>query len=449
MNTDYVMHFVKRFTIILVSAVFLLCTSAQAEINGADTLEWLACASEVIAVGQITRSTTTRGDGGRANEEWILRVTEMIKGPPAREISFRYQNLWNDDISWIRRTAEPMVLLSRAKSDKDWDPTAPAQEKPVDLTIIDLSATAPPVTVAPKNKNAPSFLVPTTARHPFSVLDLQKPPPDLFNGDGRRLTSRDEILAIARTWSKSPITAYLDRNVDPPSDAFEQLYSGSVVLLRVPAEQKYRAELIKLARFGIIYRRSKAVEELAKYPGAETEKLLRSLLNDTSEQQQLDANDVITTIRYPVREAAYKSLEQLGVNVPEMPFERAPKEEEQRQLRGTAWRSSFQGALQGTLPSGWKVFVGHGEGKSIVVEELGNPVKTQDLILLIVDIVKDATRYSVTLVPVEWPRDEMPLGRRLGTYSKGTPNARIFLCTDTMPQEIQAHFIRYYHLEHD
>jgi hypothetical protein len=440
MNTDHVMHFVKRFTIILVSAVFLLCTSVQAEMVRGDTLEWLACASEVIAVGQITRSTTTRDDGGRANEEWILRVTEMIKGPPAREISFRYQNLWNDDISWIRRTAEPMVLLSRAKSDKDWDPTAPAQEKPVDLTIIDLSATAPPVTVAPKNKNAPSFLVPTTARHPFSVLDLQKPPPDLFNRDGRRLTSRDEILAIARTWSKSPITAYLDRNVDPPSDAFEQLYSGSVVLLRVPAEEKYRAEFMKLARSGTTYERGKAAAELAKYPGVETEKLLRSLLDDTSEQPWLLAGDGIATIRYPVREAAYNGLKQFGVDVPELPFERAPKEEERRQLRATTWRSSFQSAL----PSGWQVLsVRDGPTKPIVVEG-GNPVKTRDITIVVVEIGKDSERYNVTLVPLEWPKADMPSGRRLGAQGR-----RIFLFESALPQEVQSHLIRYYGLEHD
>jgi hypothetical protein len=288
--------FVKRLTIVAIGVGFSFCLSARAGINGADTLEWLACASEVVAVGQIANVTTVKGPYDVIYEDCALRATEMIKGTPARDIVFSYRHFRRDDTSWIRPQTELLVFLRHGKSDSE--------------------------------SRIQKLFVPTTDRNPLSVFAVRKPPPDLFDRQRRRLAQRAEILGIARAWAKSPIADYLERDAAFDSDAFRELYAGSAVWLKVPAEEKYRAEFMGLAHSANLYDRIKAAEELGKYPGLETEMLLGKLLDDTTELQSFYAADTIWRVHLPVREGAYNSLKKLGMVLPDLSLERMPTDEE-------------------------------------------------------------------------------------------------------------------------
>lgn len=407
------------------SVAFFSCTRAQAELTGADTIEWLACASEKIAIGQIADSKTVKGPDQVLYEDCLLRVTEMIKGTPEQEIKFCYRHFPHDDTSWIRPRVELLAFLSR------WKDTY-ADER--------IHLYTDPYYEARMHK----FLVPTKGSEQLSVFDLRNPPIDLFDREGRRIMRRDEILAIARTWAKSPILNYLERDAAYDSDAFQQLQSGSAVWLKVPAEEKYRPEFLKLAQSEDVSERTKAAGELGKYPGRETEEVLRRLLDDTTESKSLFAADVIWDVRYPVREAAYRSLKRLGISVPDLAFQRPATPDEKRQLRISYWSNSFRQAL----PPDWKIVsVDDGPTKSIVTEVLnGKTVKTRDVTIVVVQIENNSGGSTLTLVPAEWPQAEIPRGRQLGTYSLGAQGARIFLCDDTLPENAQSHLIRYFHL---
>jgi hypothetical protein len=306
----------RAWTIVAVT----LCMSGpcRGEVTGADTVEWLTCSSEVIATGEITSSLTTLVGGDLFEEDCSLKVNQMIKGPQMQEIRFCYEHYRTDNTSSISLHQQLMVMLCRGKH---------------------------------HDIRKQNLLVPTSSRQPLSLVSLQNPPRDLFNREGRRITRRDEILAIARTWAKSPILNYLERDAAYDSDAFQQLQSGSAVWLKIPAEEKYRPEFIKLAQSENVSERTKAAGELGKYPSRETEEVLRRLLDDKTESESLFAADVIWDVRYPVREAAYHSLKQLGISVPVVPFQRPATPEEKRQLRISYWSNSFRRAL----PPDWKI----------------------------------------------------------------------------------------------
>jgi hypothetical protein len=419
------MNLMKRVAFASIGAALIFCPQTQAEVNGADSLEWLACASEVIVLGQITSSRVEKGPGDVIYEDCVLRVTETIKGKETREISFCYRHFPRDDISWLRPRAELLVFLSR------WQDSY--EDERIHLYVN-------PYYEARMHK----LLVPTQNREPLSVFDLRNPPHHVFDRDGRQLLQRDEILSIARAWAKAPIVNYLERDAAYDSDAFQQLRSGSAVWLKVPAEEKYRPEFMKLARSEDVFERTKAAAELGKYPGRETEEVLRRLLDDTTESQSLFAADVIWEVRYPVREAAYRSLKKLGISVPELAFQRPATPDEKRQLRISYWSNSFRQAL----PPDWKIVsVDDGPTKSIVTETLnGKTVKTRDVTIVVVKTGKGATAYGLTLVPVEWPSEDTPFGDSLGVYSLDAQGARIFLCDQTLPQDLRRQLIKYYNL---
>lgn len=128
--------------------------------------------------------------------------------------------------------------------------------------------------------------------------------------------------------------------------------------------------------------------------------------------------------------------------MPELPLERAPRGEEKRQLRESVWSHYFREAL----PPDWQVLsVTDGPTKPIIVVG-GKPPQTRDVTIVVVKIGNGGRPYDLTLVPVEWPSEDIPSGDTLGVYSLDAQGARIFLCEQALPQDLRRYLIKHYHL---
>jgi hypothetical protein len=74
----------------------------------------------------------------------------------------------------------------------------------------------------------------------------------------------------------------------------------------------------------------------------------------------------------------------------------------------------------------------------------GKPVKTRNVTIVVIEVSKGSVRYKIILVPFEWSAEDTPRGHVLGT--NGGQGARIFLCNDALPKELQQQLIKYHQL---
>src|SRR5262249_22468481 len=77
---------------------------------------------------------------------------------------------------------------------------------------------------------------------PFGAVTLGQLSKLLYNKEGHRIDKAKDLLALCRNWSSSKIKYSLDQDADWGSDVQKDLYAGSGVLLRVPAEESYSLE---------------------------------------------------------------------------------------------------------------------------------------------------------------------------------------------------------------
>ena len=205
------------------TAVALLL-DCRAEIAGADSVEWLTCASDVVAVGKITSVKNSKGPGQVIYADCILKVSELIKGPPAAELSFCYRYL-SDGFKWTPPTTEVLACLSRHKT--------PYDEARIHLYTDPYYET-----------RLHNLLMPTNDNYPHSIITLSSPERFVFGGQLKQLTTRDSILQAAR----SAASALASRRVSEPTfqlrprridvdfdtEAWKILHAGSSCFIQVP-----------------------------------------------------------------------------------------------------------------------------------------------------------------------------------------------------------------------
>ena len=212
-------------TILTASATaFVLLLDCRAEIAGAFSVEWLTCASDVVAVGKITSVKNSKGPGQVIYADCILTVSELIKGPPAKEISFCYRYL-SESFTWTAPQTDLLVCLSRYKTSYD--------EARLHLY------TAPHYEARLHN-----LLMPTNQDHPFSLITLPSTDRYVFGGQLKQLTARDSILQVARSAASAhasrrdsePTFQLKPRRIDVDFDteAWKVLYAGSSCFIQVP-----------------------------------------------------------------------------------------------------------------------------------------------------------------------------------------------------------------------
>ena len=397
-----------KLTILVFALVAVLSGECCARINAAKSVEWLTCSSDVVAVGKITKITTTKGVHSVIYEDCVVETSEVIKG-----------DVKDGQLSFCLRT------LSAHPSAKEYMNS----EKGV-LLFLSVS----------KNHGTEHQLegkyVPTSGQLPFSIFDLSNLPDKVFGKDMVIFDDPDDVLGAAREWADSDIRHSLWIEAAFGSEVYKRLYGGSVCYLIVPAEEKYREKLIKQARSKVAYERQKAAEDLYKYPGEETERVLRELLRDDSEFLWHDSADSISTVKYGVRAAALGSLAALGKPVPRVILERKPTVEEQRSLRESYWKGAFEEAFQ---ERDWEVLsVKDGDTRE---------VEGRDTTLVVVECGSGESRCRFILVPKAWGKEDFRGGECLGINGKNSQGARDFYLEGDMPKDDRERVAQYFGLE--
>ena len=214
-----------RHILIVIFILSFTLLNCRAEVSGSFSVEWLTCASDVVAVGKITVIKNSKGPGQVIYADCILTVSEIIKGPPAETIPFCYRYLAKS-YTWMAPQDEVLVCLTRYKT-------------PYDEAQIHL------YTDPYYEARLHNLLMPTSEHNPFSVISLSAPDRYVFSGQLKQLTTRDSILQAARsasaafasrrgadrTFQLKPRQIWLEMG----SDAWQILYRGSGCFIQVPA----------------------------------------------------------------------------------------------------------------------------------------------------------------------------------------------------------------------
>ncbi|MCH7727919.1 MAG: HEAT repeat domain-containing protein [Planctomycetes bacterium] len=389
----------------LLLAFFLVARAATAEIMVAPSLEWLTCKAEVIVVGKIKGITVTKGRGSVIFEDCVVGVEQTLKGNvTGKRVEFTLRKFNNGPSvnAFVNSKDGAIFFLSQSKDH--------GSERHLD-----------------------GKLVPTSLSMQMSVFDLSKPQDKIYSKEMKFVRNKKEILATVRQWSMSPVKHSLWSEVPFDSPIFKKLWAGSSVYLLVPAEEKFRGKFMKLARSQNPHERAKAAGELQKFPGPETEAVLRELMKDDAESFSYYSADQIGSVIFHVRLAASRSLKALGKPVPDIQLRRAPTKQEHRDLRVKYWTQSIKEGLK----ENWTITVN--DGASRVFNGLQRTI-------VVVSCKQGDRMAKFTLVPKEWPANERPKNGYLGINGKKTQGARHFFLSGDLPDDVQKRFVQYFGL---
>jgi hypothetical protein len=205
--------------VVLFATVFGAAGSSNAAVNGAETLEWLTCSSEIVAVGRLASVSAVK-DPKRADiyDECVVTVTQsIISGAHNRELTFSVRRSQLNPVEWLSGKDELLVLL--------------VTNRPSDAGVYPYY-----------EEHLDNVLVPR-AVYPLSVTALSGSA-RAFDGHCRRITTPKSLLRIVRS---TAIALGERRRRDPgftPSshwlsvledtDAWDELYLRSACYLVVP-----------------------------------------------------------------------------------------------------------------------------------------------------------------------------------------------------------------------
>ncbi len=189
----------------------------------ARTVEWLICASDVVAVGKITRTKTVKGPGDVFYEDCVLTVTESINNAPGKTIPFCYRRFSSESVEWLSAGGEFLVCLSIHKT--------PCDEARMHL-----------YTDPKYETRLHNLMMPTSQGFPLSIIQLASPERFVMSNRSELLTTKDQILATARSAAEAlrsyrvihPKTTIREARIRAKGEAARVLYGGSATFLIVP-----------------------------------------------------------------------------------------------------------------------------------------------------------------------------------------------------------------------
>lgn len=422
----------------LASAGSLLCfvllvfagTNAQAAISGTSSIEWRVCEAKIVAIGRITEVKTTIG-GSVQYEDAVLEVSEHIKGSDDKQIHFTFRHLTDKHEKWDYPKGDVLVFLIIPKSpftDEQIKGYA-ARGDPYDFDSVRMHKK---LVLMGNGDNLIGY----------SIIPLTNPIDDVYDRKMQSVTDKDDMLNICRKWGESPITHSIQMDVPFGTPLHKRYYAMSAVLFVVPAEEHFRSHYLAYAKSADKGERQQAAWELHKFPGDETEAVLRKLLDDKTETIWTYLPDSIAEIKYEIRSGAYHGLKHLGKSVPEdLVLKRKPTEEEQSKYRIQHWGDRFKRVAQ----DGWKV-------KSIEILEVrksGGEGERESASIL-VSATSGASDFAIVIVPWDWEIRELPDARMIGYDSDlRQSDTRVFFVKGSPSKEVIEHLqtqfrIRYY-----
>jgi hypothetical protein len=395
------------WTVLLLAASF--SPFLKAAIMGIDSIEWLTCSAQIVAVGTLKEIKPVKGPNNELYEDYVLTVTEMIKSPLQKELAFTRHAPGRPDESWKKVGQTLLVFLSQQK-DRFTDEQA--------RTLTDGYYF--------HETRLHKRLVPASGFGDLSLIPLADLPKYLFDKDTHRISDRQALLALCRQWSTSPIKHSIQEWVEDGTDVYQSLFAMSAVFLMVPAEEKHRLRFLQAVKSQDSGLRHTAAAELWKFPGDESEAALRSLLNDTTETTWWRGNSrEIDHFEYSVRSAAFNSLKQLGKPVPDLPLRRLQTAEEQRKSRHDSWRQTFMQVLK----NGWTV-----------ADILDGEVLTKnsrDWTVVEVDFTNGKDKYSLLLIPQPFDTRKTGTMKFLGIRDPYSDSSYYRYASPSMPPDLE------------
>ncbi|MBL8624750.1 MAG: hypothetical protein JNK64_25810 [Myxococcales bacterium] len=253
---------------------------AVAEINMADSVEWMTADADLVVRGQVAAVASRPGQAG-----WYdvtVQVAEALKGAPAAQVIVAIPQGAVDPLAWQTRHAELLLFLVEGKR-----------------RVADDAAYGQAALALRRGERA------------AVVLDGASVGP-LFDRRFAVLDQRGSVLAAVRAAATSRATRA--HQIDLPYDApaFQALYGGSAVWFYLPVD----AQLEKLARTWIastdVLRREEGVAALAYFPTAANRRLLARLLADPG-YATVSGSDQPPVRRFLVRQRAHQVLAQWQV----------------------------------------------------------------------------------------------------------------------------------------
>ena len=389
--------------LLLLLGIFgLLASPARAEIMAASSVECLTCQAELVLVGEVITIDQVRG-----YQDCTVVVHELIKGEVegrALTLSLRSLSPQANAKPLLKTKSKLLLFLTRSKDH--------GSERHLD-----------------------GKLVPVSGQFPLSVFDLSKLPTHVYSKDMRVISDPDALLTIVRKSASCAIPDSIWVDVPGDSAIHQRLYSGSACYLAVPAEEKFRARFMQLARSDKAHDRQRAAAELKKFPGPQTERVLRKLLEDGWENRSMYSADSIAMFEYSVRAQAMQSLKALGKPVPKLPLSRKPTALEQHNLRSSYWTKTVGAAMT----DGWRV-VSVQDGETRKIHE-------RDSTAVVVTCAKGDSRISLRLIPKQWGAKCVDSGENMGINGRHSQGARVFYLEGALPAGPKNHLREYFGLE--
>lgn len=248
-----------------------------AEINAADTIEWVTADSTLVVVGTVER-VVSRGSW----REVTLRVGETLKGTSSSKLTFSFRVLAGDPAQkWEKKSTEILVFLVDAQRyvarDKDF-----GNEK----------------------------LVPRFGPSSTGIYDLATT--EAYTTDYKVLRKRDELLAAVRGASKSTATKAYRLDAPHDTDAHNTLYGGSTVWIYVPVDAALEVRAKTLLTSKSLWTRAEAIGALEHFKSPANIKLVQAMLAD-KEFAEVTETGKPTLRRYLARKRAHEVLTTWGV----------------------------------------------------------------------------------------------------------------------------------------
>jgi hypothetical protein len=113
---------------------------------------------------------------------------------------------------------------------------------------------------------------------------------------------------------------------------------------------------------------------------------------------------------------------------------RSPTAEEQRARRATYWQNAFTEALG----KGWMIVASDGESREF--DGRARPIVN-------VACTQGEVRGVFTLVPKEWPAEDLPARGALGINGANSQGARRFYLEGELPDDFRRKVVEYFGLE--
>lgn len=272
-------------TLILSLAVALAMVApraAVAEINMADSVEWMTADADRVVRGQVAAVAIRSGPGQAGWYDVTMQVAEALKGASAAQVVVAIPQGAAEPLAWQAGHAELLLFLvdgkRRVTDDPAYGQAALALRRGERAAVVLDGASVGPL-----------------FDRRFAVLDRRGP-----------------VLAAVRAAAAS--TATRAHRIDLPFDApaFQALYGGSAVWFYLPVD----AQLEKLARTWIastdVLRREEGVAALAYFPTAANRRSLARLLADPG-FATVSGSTQPPVRRFLVRQQAHQVLTQWGV----------------------------------------------------------------------------------------------------------------------------------------